>query len=256
VSGLLAYVSGARLQFAMRELRALFSRPIVWAVLMGASVVLAIAGAFGTGDALAFVPRLFYWTLLVSVTGAVGTYVNALFRWQRDQAPLWGVSVTSGVAITLTVTLINHLIFSSIFDGSLSWLTFLASAFASACIVSGVIEVLFRKRMQEPEPPPLTDRLPLELRGALIALSVEDHYVRVRTTKGTHMLLMRLSDAIRETAPVVGLQVHRSHWVAIEAVRQVARKGDGALLTLSDGSEIPVSRSNMGKLKEAGLLPK
>jgi hypothetical protein len=37
-----------------------------------------------------------------------------------------------------------------------------------------------------------------------VALSVEDHYVRVRTTRGEEMILMRLSDAIRETAPETG----------------------------------------------------
>jgi len=99
-------------------------------------------------------------------------------------------------------------------------------------------------------------RVPLEKRGALLALSVEDHYVRVHTAKGTEMVLMRLSDAMRETGALPGAQVHRSHWVAFHAVRAARRDGDRAILTLSSGVDIPVSRANLPKVKEAGLLPR
>lgn len=107
-----------------------------------------------------------------------------------------------------------------------------------------------------PGPPTLLDRLPLDKRAPLVALSVEDHYVRIRTTKGEEMILMRLADAIRETAATPGLQVHRSHWVAFDQVVAVRRKGDCALLKMSHGPDVPVSRANLPKLREAGLLPR
>ncbi|MDE0344439.1 MAG: LytTR family DNA-binding domain-containing protein [Boseongicola sp.] len=90
----------------------------------------------------------------------------------------------------------------------------------------------------------------------MIALSVEDHYTRVRTTKGEELLLLRLSDAIRETAPVAGLQVHRSHWVASDQVTGSRRDRNRTLLILRNGDEIPVSRANMRAVREAGLLPR
>ena len=46
------------------------------------------------------------------------------------------------------------------------------------------------------------------------------NYVEVWTERGTHLVLMRLSDAIRETAGENGLQIHRSHWVALGAVKR------------------------------------
>lgn len=67
---------------------------------------------------------------------------------------------------------------------------------------------------------------------------------------------MRLGDAIREAAPEPGLQVHRSHWVAIAAVTAARREGDRAVLSLSHGGDIPASRSHIPALKEAGLLPR
>ena len=79
---------------------------------------------------------------------------------------------------------------------------------------------------------------------------------RRRTTKGDHLVLMRLGDAMREVGDTAGAQVHRSHWVAFDAVTACRRDGDRAILTLSDGSELPVSRANVGKIRDAGLLAK
>jgi DNA-binding LytR/AlgR family response regulator len=102
----------------------------------------------------------------------------------------------------------------------------------------------------------LLDRLPLDKRGPLVSISVEDHYVRVRTAQGEELLLMRLTDAIREVGASKGVQVHRSHWVALDAVRAARREGDRAILTMAHGPEIPVSRTNVPAIREAGLLPR
>ncbi|NJM84282.1 MAG: LytTR family transcriptional regulator [Tabrizicola sp.] len=51
------------------------------------------------------------------------------------------------------------------------------------------------------------------------------------------------------------MQVHRSHWVAQGAVRAVRRMGDGAVITLGTGQEVPVSRRFIPALRQAGLLP-
>ena len=75
------------------------------------------------------------------------------------------------------------------------------------------------------------------------------------TSAGSALLLMRLSDAIAEAGDTKGLQIHRSHWVALDAVRAVRRDGQRAVLTLTDGRDLPVSRANLDKVKAAGLLP-
>ncbi len=102
---------------------------------------------------------------------------------------------------------------------------------------------------------PTIPRAP-QKRGALIALSAEDHYVRVTTTAGTELVLMRLADAMAEISQTQGLQVHRSHWVALDQVVKVIRIGGRGELTLSDGSTRPISRGFMPAVRAAGLLPK
>jgi DNA-binding LytR/AlgR family response regulator len=99
------------------------------------------------------------------------------------------------------------------------------------------------------------DRIPLAKRGRLLALSVEDHYVRVRTSNGEDIVLMRLADAMRETTGADGLQVHP---LALGGARSRVRRpsrGDRAVLTLVDGTEVPVSRRYVPAIRKLGFCP-
>ncbi|MEM9168747.1 MAG: LytTR family DNA-binding domain-containing protein [Pseudomonadota bacterium] len=103
--------------------------------------------------------------------------------------------------------------------------------------------------------PTIAKRLPDRLRGAaVLALSAEDHYVRVHTAAGDALVLMRLSDAIDEVGRLHGARVHRSWWVARHAVEKAERAGDGAKLTLANGLVAPVSRQRIAALADAGWL--
>jgi hypothetical protein len=110
--------------------------------------------------------------------------------------------------------------------------------------------------VSEPAAPPrLAGRLPVKLRRAAIwALESEDHYVRVHTAQGSDLILIRLADAIAEMDGASGLQVHRSWWVAREAMAQAARKTEGGVITLPDGRTVPVSRANAGEMKARGWM--
>ena len=65
---------------------------------------------------------------------------------------------------------------------------------------------------------------------------------------------MRLGDAMREVGETRGVQVHRSHWVAIEAVTRVTRVGGKVTVELSNGTAVPVSRGYLPGVKAAGLV--
>lgn len=114
----------------------------------------------------------------------------------------------------------------------------------------------------EPAPNPLLDQLPPELGSEVIALEMEDHYVRVHTMLGSHLVLMRLRDAMMYVADSEGRQVHRSWWVARLAVEDVKREGRNVRLVLAsseqgseqDGVEAPVSRAQVSELKDAGWI--
>ena len=100
----------------------------------------------------------------------------------------------------------------------------------------------------------LHKRLPAGFPDQILALGVEDHYVRVHAPDQSEMILMRLSDAIADISEMEGLQVHRSWWVAKDAIHASKRDGRNLRLVLSNGLEVPVSRSNVGKLKQTGWI--
>ena len=98
---------------------------------------------------------------------------------------------------------------------------------------------------------PLALRLPLEVRGRILCLEMEDHYVRVHTDRGSALVLLRLSDAISEVQPVQGRQVHRSWWVSDAAVESFERNGRTGALRLSNGARAPVSQRYLRSVEDS-----
>ncbi|MGY2733746.1 LytTR family DNA-binding domain-containing protein [Sphingomonas sp. UYP23] len=90
--------------------------------------------------------------------------------------------------------------------------------------------------------PPLLKRLPPHARGSILCLQMEDHYVRVHTDVGSTLVLMRFSEALLETEGVAGLRVHRSWWVATNAIADLTKAGRTAQLGLRGGLSVPVSQ--------------
>lgn len=80
-------------------------------------------------------------------------------------------------------------------------------------------------------------------------LTAQDHYVEVVTDHGSHLILMRFSDALNELTNFEGIQIHRAHWVALNAVKKSLRKDDKLIIETIDGKRFPVSRSHSKKVK-------
>ncbi len=97
-------------------------------------------------------------------------------------------------------------------------------------------------------------RIPARLGRELLALEMEDHYLRIHTRIGSDLILMRMRDAVAELDAIEGLQVHRSWWVARQAVDQVNRDGKTMTLTLTNGRSVPVARDRQGEVRAAGWL--
>lgn len=224
---------------------------------------LGFIGAFGT-DRLPPVPRTIF-MIAMSWAGAglgVGTYRLAA-RIPGLAGRFWLTGAVSGVIMAAPMTLI---VFYGVQIASRHAmpLAALPSFFFTSLVTSVALTLLslaLVRRAQTPAPaappapPRFLDRLPLKLRGAEVwAVESEDHYLRLHTSKGQDLILMRLADAVAELDGIEGAQVHRSWWVARAAITD-ARRGDGrATLTLKDGSEVPVSRTYAKLLREQGWI--
>jgi len=236
---------------------------------------LAMAGPFGTYGDLDPLPRYAYWIGLCLfgygsiVVAALAT--RALLR--RDGAAAIGVvALASALPTTFAVAWVEQLLR---LDHAVP-LQVMPRVYGSvAAIQLFMLLVLTRMRLslpallppraQEPadEPEPALDtadarfdtRIPLHLGGDLLALQAEDHYLRVITATGSDLILMRLADAMRELPATRGMQVHRSWWVAFSAVQKFGREQGRAALYLSNGVQVPVSRTYMAAVKAAGWQP-
>ena len=101
--------------------------------------------------------------------------------------------------------------------------------------------------------PAIFERLKPALRKAdIYALSAEDHYVRIHTSAGDDLVLMRLSDAVKETHPLQGLIPHRSWWVAEAGVHECRNSNSKLTITLKNDVCVPVSRANNKRVRAAG----
>lgn len=238
----------------------LTKRPVVIGMLaMG--MLLGISGPFDTLRLLPALPRILYWITVVVLTFATGSLVNTIVHAALRKRSSWLRLVMStcaiGIAVTAVLSLLNLIVFGIWYA---TWAELLRQL-GIVTLISGVIETCgFALRSETvPEtatPAALLERLPLDKRGKLVALSGEDHYVRVTTTKGSELVLMRLSDAVKEAGDMPGLQIHRSHWVALDQIEQVNRTGDRGEVILSDGITRPISRGYMPAVRKAGLLPR
>ncbi len=250
------------MQLALRDLREEFSHPVTLAALAGVSVVVGISGPFGTMDAFGLIPRLAYWMIVVPLTYGAGFLGTMAVRPYLPSGPqglrIALAALGSAIAVALVLGVLNTGL-----GLDLGGARDLALGFAAVYVICLVIEAVgavLQSQSQKLDStariPALLSRLPLEKRGALLALTAEDHYIIVVTTKGREMLLLRLADAMREAAPVAGLQIHRSHWVALAGVVSVARVGDGAEALLINGDRLPIARARIAAARAAGLLPR
>jgi DNA-binding LytR/AlgR family response regulator len=261
-------VTDGPLHFTMRELQRLVFAPRFWAAIAGASILLGLVGPFGTYEGLRLPARLAYWAATVVATYLVGSAtVDLLVRliWSGRSSGTFAYAAAgaiAGVPVAAVVWGINF----AVFEGdAIPFLPLTAYCIAISAVVSGLV-ALFTEQFERTKAraeaasagavqkrPRILDRLPPHLRGELSHLTVQDHYVDVRTDKGGTLVLMRLADAIAETEGVEGLQIHRSHWIALNQVAQSVRLGGRLMLKMKDGTMLPVSRTYLEDARAAGL---
>ncbi len=234
-----------------------------------AAVFLAYAGAFGSGAA-PLGPRLAYWLATMVGSSVVGVALFAVAerrRWmdERPRAVTAGLALAMSLPITVIVWLNMALFFSAGAPLNPGGLVYIYPPVLLVSVLMTALNYLAMVRAPPapaPEthaappgapPPRFLERLPPKLRGGeLYAVQAEDHYLRLHTSRGSDLILLRLADAVAELEGIEGAQTHRSWWVARDAVAG-ARRADGrATLTLKNGVEAPVSRSYAGALRQAG----
>ena len=243
-------------------------------------VFLAITGPFGSIGA-PMAERLVTWIGFAWLGYACYRPMQSVASWgERTLAlPRWGMLAAAVLVGTVPMTAAVLAINTEPF-GSLEWpgLDVVMGTYFAVLVIGGAITVLFnlvQAKLREaaamplpaqipatmpapaapiqapPAPNPLLGQLPAELGSDIVALEMEDHYVRVHTVLGSALVLMRLRDSMVLVAETEGMQVHRSWWVARGAVEDVLRDGRNLRLKLPRGIEAPVACANTAALRDA-----
>lgn len=220
-----------------------------------AGVVLAILAPFGTSYFAAPI-RFVYWIGLAFAGGMGALIVDVILRRKASGTSIWLWSMLQSAGATCAVAPFVFGIHSQ--SGIGSFLMTLFYIWVVAIVIT-TFGQLAGRRENEPETkevrPLLLDRLPPKFREAdLYAISSEDHYVRIHSAAGEHMLLMRLSDAEDLALPLIGLKPHRSWWVAESGVEDVVRTDGKLQIQLRSGVTVPVSREGAKRVREAGWI--
>ena len=220
-----------------------------------AGVVLAILAPFGSSN-FPTTFRFIYW-IGMTLAGGLGAMLAAftMRRYAPNLSVIWHALLQS-IAATCAVAPFVMSLHSTISAGSILLTVFYI--WVVAIVITTFGQLAGRRQFKlEPETShsPLFDRLPPKFRDStLYAISSEDHYIRIHSAVGEHMLLMRLSDAEELAAPLTGLKPHRSWWVAEAGVEEVV-KSDGKLrIILKSGTQVPVSREGAKRVREAGWI--
>lgn len=253
-------MKNSRLQVTIREMLPKTFKCLLPLLLTSAvaGAVLAILAPLGT-DKFSLFGRFSYWIGLCLAGGlgaaaaeyGLGRLGKTLTRW-----PL-ALFQSFGAAASVTLFIIPM-------HGAPNAASFLVTLFyiwviaMTICAVGALQEGRAASEAipsAQTQPPALRARLKPALRRAdIYALEAQDHYVRVITSEGEDLILMRLSDAMAETAPLTGLSPHRSWWVAESGVDETIRRNGKAIIRLKNGLEVPVSRGRLKALKASAWV--
>ncbi|WP_166417882.1 LytTR family DNA-binding domain-containing protein [Cochlodiniinecator piscidefendens] len=230
------------------------------ATVVVASMVLAILGPFGTYNTLSFLPRLLFWLGAVSAVGIPVNcciYLIGVSGWGLDRPAV--VSILSGAFLgSIPGALILALFYFQMNEFEFGWLSFgkMMILVSTISVVIGLSEFKiyeFNRNLPKNNPSQTSSldcnaffsRVSPELGRSLVSLSKQDHYLEVVTDKGSEVILLRMADAVAELAAYNGIRVHRSHWVAIDAIVGFERRDSRCFVLLKGGREVPVSRPNV-----------
>ena len=225
--------------------QALISLPV-------AGIILGLIGPFGSYVGMTLPERIGHFVLCVTLIGGCSLIVSygVARRFFQGYWPLWaalcvdlGLTLPGAAIVYGSLSLFAPDVVANVQPVGLIWQNLLLTL-----IFRGISLALSWRRIREggqveatpqavSEAPALHARLPRGLRSQpVLALSSEDHYLRVHTPKGEALILMTMAEAVAQLPH--GFQIHRSHWVADTAIKDAGADK----VELVTGLSLPLSR--------------
>lgn len=237
--------------------------------MLALGVLLGFAGPFGSHPPLSAPVRYAFWIGMVFAGYLAAFAAGKLVPETVVSRPAVRVGAVA-IASALPLTFVAAWVIPIVRPGHLYQPLQLPGLFAAVAAVQLAIVFTLLRTPSAPArqssasrrdtagsfPPALLARLPPRLGDQIVALEAEDHYLRVHTTIGSDLVLMRLSDAVAAIEPDLGLQVHRSWWVAEDAICEFMSSDQRSHLKLRNGLLVPIGRTYSAAVRaRAARLP-
>ena len=242
------------------ETRDLLSSGRFWMALLGAGLIIGLTGPFGTYDALPLLVRIGYWLVVISTTFLLGHVISfATASWAEDRG--FGAYVSIGIgalSASVPVTMLLAGVHTVMFEASF-WADVLRLLPYVVVIAAAVALFLEAVAVGNAQPAPRADvspepawlnQLPAHLGKNLILLQAQDHYVRAVTDRGETLIRAKLQDASDQLGDF-GFRIHRSWWVARNAVHALQYRKGTPVLVLRNGTQLPVGRTYRRSVRDA-----
>ena len=229
-----------------------------FSVLVGMVAVLAVTGAFDTNIDRLVIPLPVYWffvAILATISMFLSIHLVGPLHQKFRVSYLLVVPLHICISSFLTVGTIQ-MVWPLISD-SPAW-PFPKALWEGGTVIGVGITTIFVaihksisfiSYMESHSGNALELLLPMEMRGQILAISANDHYIEVQTANGSHLLRMSLAEAINQLPDDVGMQVHRSHWVNLESISKLEVIGTKNCVVLIGGIKIRVAKSYVEKIQ-------
>jgi hypothetical protein len=89
--------------------------------------------------------------------------------------------------------------------------------------------------------------------SSILHIRAEGNYVRIYTAHSTYFEAATMKAVLSQIAVHQGLRIHRSHWVSYSAIQDIVSDSHGLRVSLVSGVEVPVSRSNLEKVRKLAV---
>jgi hypothetical protein len=246
-------------------------------LMVAIGTILGLAAPFGS-VAMPAGGRVFFWVAFVLLGYAIFRPVAAVSRWAAEESgvPLWFAIILATIVASLPLAALLAFALGQLHPAGAWFGNRFLPLYGQVALVGTAIHLLMLALFGRARPDavpaapavpatrstagpaqyapsrdsPFLRRLPPALGRDLFCLEMQDHYVRAQTALGSALLLMRFRDAVGELGPA-GMQVHRSWWVAFEAMETLERGGRSAQLRLKGGGTAPVSRAHLAAVRAA-----
>lgn len=254
---------------AMRDTLSYILSPIALFAFFAAGTLTTLTGPFGTYLSMGMLERAAYWYTLIAASIVLSLTIRRMidlkFKGRTFLFRAGSTTVLFTLAFTPCIIGMNYVVLGvGATEVMPIWKMYLV-VISVPLTVNPLVYLVLKLSGAEPntaviatesilQRPRIFERLSEDLGEELIRMSVQDHFVHFYLAEGSEKLRMRFADAMTEVEGVAGLRVHRSHWVAQDAVAGHAQDGAKIVLKLRDGSIVPVSRNYRADVEAAGLL--